>query len=315
MSDAILDVDLAAFESGTAAERAAVVDGVAKSLVSGFVYVGHDLSTDLLDQAYDLLGQFFALPRETKDRWTVADAHGQTGYTGLLVETAATSDHADWKEMLNWGDSIPEDHPLRRRFADRYRDPVLPEADVPGIREVLLTFHRGIADLQRRILRIIAVGLGAHETYFDKQVENGATLSRAIRYPSMVDSPGEQHVWAGAHGDINLITALPRATTRGLQVKTEDGWIDALPPENHLIINTGMMLERVTNGIIPAGIHRVVAEPGQTEERLSVVQFCHPKPWTMLTPLHCCVTPENPQRFESIMADDALSQVLWEINL
>ena len=34
------------------------------------------------------------------------------------------------------------------------------------------------------------------------------------------------------HGDINLITALPpRATAPGLQVKTEDGWVDAVAPE------------------------------------------------------------------------------------
>lgn len=315
MADAILDVDLAAFETGSGAARTAVVDGVTQSLKTGFVYVSHDLSADLLDTTYDMLGTFFALPREKKDRWTVPDARGQTGYTGLLIETAATSDHADWKEMLNWADTVPQGHPLARRFADRYREPVLPEDDVPGIRDVLIEFHRRIADLQRRILRIIAVGLGAHETYFDEQVEHGATLSRAIRYPPMQDAPGEQHVWAGAHGDINLITALPRATSRGLQVKTAGGWVDALPPENHLIINTGMMLERVTNGVIPAGIHRVVAEPGQNEERLSVVQFCHPKPWTMLAPLQSCITDDNPQRFAPIMAADALDQVLWEINL
>ena len=41
---------------------------------------------------------------------------------------------------------------------------------------------------------------------------NGATLTRAIRYPPMAESPGGGHVWAGSHGDINLITALPRAS-------------------------------------------------------------------------------------------------------
>ena len=30
------------------------------------------------------------------------------------------------------------------------------------------------------------------------------------------------HVWAAEHGDINLITALPRATAPGLQVKVND---------------------------------------------------------------------------------------------
>jgi len=313
--DAILDVDLIAFEQGTGAERRAVVDGVMRSLETGFVYAGHDVSTELIDDAYDMLAAFFSLDAETKARTTVEGTHGQTGYTGLLVETAATSDHPDWKEMLNWGDSLPTRHPLRTQFPTRYHDPVLPESDVAGITELLLTFHRSIADLQRRFLRIIAVGVGAHETLFDETVAVGANLTRAIRYPPMEQAPGGEHLWAGAHADINLITALPRATARGLQVQVDGAWIDALPPDDHVIINTGLMLERLTNGQIPAGMHRVVADPAQSGQRLSVVQFCHPAPWTMLTPLASCITPENPQRYLPIRAADALDEVLWQINL
>ncbi|HEY2429689.1 MAG TPA: 2OG-Fe(II) oxygenase family protein, partial [Acidimicrobiales bacterium] len=81
------------------------------------------------------------------------------------------------------------------------------------------------------------------------------------------------------------------------------------------IINTGIMLERISNGIIPAGQHRVVASPGQQGERYSVVQFCHPAPWMVLSPLASCVTAERPQRFGAIEAGDLLDRVLWEINL
>ena len=99
--DAILDVDLLAFEQGTAAERAAVVDGTMRSLETGFVYTAHDVSSDLIDSAYGMLADFFALDTDTKQRWIAEGTHGQTGYTGLLVETAASSDDPDWKEMLN----------------------------------------------------------------------------------------------------------------------------------------------------------------------------------------------------------------------
>ena len=95
----------------------------------------------------------------------------------------------------------------------------------------------------------------------------------------------------------------------------DGSWVDATPPEGHVIINTGLMLERVTNGLIPPGMHRVVADPDQPGERISVVQFCHPAPWTMLTPLSSCISEENPQRFLPIRAADALDEVLWQINL
>ncbi|MDQ2647918.1 MAG: isopenicillin N synthase family oxygenase [Actinomycetota bacterium] len=311
----ILEVDLLRFERGDAAAREAVVDGVRRSLATGFVYTSHDLPETVIDEAYDKLATFFALPQDVKAQFVAPGTNGQTGYTGLLVETAASADVPDWKEMLNWGAEVPQGHPLRRKYPHRYTDQVLPEAAVPGITDVLMLFHERIFDLQRRFLRIIAVGLGAHEDLFEDMLRDGSTLTRAIRYPAMTEAPGNQHVWAGEHGDINLITALPRATAPGLQVKTVDGWIDAVAPEGKVIINTGMMLEQLSNGVIPTGIHRVVAGADQPGERYSVVQFCHPTPWTVLAPLPSCCTPEHPQRFGAIEAGDKLDQVLYEINL
>jgi isopenicillin N synthase-like dioxygenase len=315
MSELILDVDLLAFERGDATQRRAVVDGVMRSLRTGFVYTSHDLSDGLLDTAYGMLEEFFSLPADTKARFVAPGTHGQTGYTGLLVETAATSDVPDWKEMLNWSLPVPAGHPLRTRYPHRYPEQVLPEAAVPGITETLMRFNADLLDVQKRFLRIIAVGIGCHESFFDGMLGHGATLARAIHYPPIAQAPSDQHVWAGAHGDINLITALPRASAPGLQVQTEVGWVDAVAPEGLAIINTGIMLEHLTNGAIPVGVHRVVAAPGQQGDRYSVVQFCHPTPWTILTPVASCITPERPQRFESISAADRLDTVLWEINL
>ena len=311
----ILDVDLLAFETGTEEERKAVVDGVRRSLRTGFVYTSHDLSADLLDTAYGMLQEFFSLPMEEKQKATVPGSNGQSGYTGLLVETAASSDTPDWKEMINWGHHLPEGHPLQQRYPHRYLGPHLPEEQVPGITEVLLEFKDRVFDLQRRFLRIIALGIGCHESFFDPMITDGTTLTRAIHYPSMEVAPGEDHIWAGEHGDINLITALPRATSRGLQVKTAEGWVDAIPPDDGVIVNTGIMLEHLTNGVIPQGIHRVIADPDQAGDRYSVVQFCHPTPWTILSPVPSCISPETPQRFAPIEAGNLLDQVLYDINL
>ncbi len=322
MSDQILDVDLLAFETGSGEQRRAVVDGVTRSLATGFVYTSHDVPDDLLDTAYGMLREFFESPLEAKRTMVAPGANGQTGYTGLLVETAASSDKPDWKEMLNWSSPIPAGHPLKRKFSNAYPDQMLPEQIVPGITEVLYRFHDTVADLQRRFLRVIAEGIGCHETFFDDMVADGPTLTRAIRYPAMSDldtelgpdgEPG--HEWAAQHGDINLITALPRATAPGLQVRVNDDWVDAVAPDDGVIVNTGIMLERLTNGRIPIGWHRVVAAPGYEGERYSVVQFCHPRPWTILSPVPSCCTPETPQRFGAISAEDALDEVLYEINL
>ena len=313
----ILDVDLLAFERGRGEQRRAVVDGVRRSLETGFVYTRHDLSEDLLDTAYGMLVEFFKAPPR---RSSGGSSPAPTARPGTPASSSRRRPRArcpDWKEMLNWSTPIPAGHPLKRRFPHAYPDQVIPEETVPGITKVLYEFHDTIAELQRRFLRVIAEGIGCHETFFDDMVQDGPTLTRAIRYPPMTDVPDDDpYEWAGQHGDINLITALPRATAPGLQVRVDDEWVDAVAPEGQVIINTGIMLERLTNGQIPIGWHRVVAAPGYQGERYSVVQFCHPRPWTVLAPvpelLHAGA-PAALRRRSS--AADALDEVLYEINL
>lgn len=311
----LLDVDLLAFERGSDSARRAVVDGVQQSLRCGFVISTHDLPNDLLDEAYALLAEFFHLPLAVKQRFHQADAHGQTGYTGVLVETAAQEDRADWKEMLNWSAPLAPDHPLRIHYPLLYPEAILPEAAVPGITAVLARFHSAMADVQRRFLRVIALGLGACETFFEEMVQEGPTLTRALRYPPMAEAPQAGHLWAAPHADINLITLLPRATAPGLEVSIDGVWEPVALAEDRVIINTGLMLERLSNGRLPSGWHRVMAPDGPQEERFSVVQFCHPRPSTILSPLACCCQDPTPQRFSAISAADALQDVLHRIKL
>ena len=311
----ILSVDLLRYETGDSGDRRRVVENVTRSLETGFVYCAHDMPDAVIDRAYDLLATFFHLEYEVKQRYVVPASMGQTGYTGLLVETAAISDTPDWKEMMNWGIELPAGHPLTRRFPHRYMKRTFPDDVVPGIGQALAELYDTLLDLQRRVLRIIAEGIGLDARFFDDCLKDGPTLCRALRYPPMEEAPEGNHVWSEEHADINLITALPRATTKGLQVKVDDAWVDAVPPDGHAIINTGMMLERLSNGRIPSGIHRVVADPALKGERYSVVQFCHPTPWTMLSPVTSCISTHHPQRHPPIMAGDWLDQVLYDINL
>ena len=63
---AVLDGDLLRFERGDQRAREAVVDGVRRSMATGFVTTSHDLPLDLLDEDYGLLEQFFQLPQPQK---------------------------------------------------------------------------------------------------------------------------------------------------------------------------------------------------------------------------------------------------------
>ena len=257
MADEILEVDLLAFEPGDAAARRAVVDGLMRSLATGFVYVAHDVSEDLIDEAYAMLERVLLAPGRDARRssWRPAPT-ARPATPACWSRRRPPPTWPTGRRCSTGARDVPAGHPLRTRFPHRYHDQVLPEAAVPGITEVLNAFHDAIADLQRRILRIIAVGIGCHESFFEKMLVDGSTLSRAIHYPADGRRrPDAPHVWAGEHADINLITALPRATAPGLQVKLKDEgrWIDAVAPEGDAIINTGLMLEIITNGVIAPG--------------------------------------------------------------
>jgi isopenicillin N synthase-like dioxygenase len=128
----ILEVDLLRFEQGDAAARAAVVDGVRRSLATGFVYTSHDLPEEVIDEAYAKPAEFFSLAQDVKEKFIVPGSHGQTGYTGLLVETAASAEVPDWKEMLNWSDEPPAGHRGARRHQPHHRAPAGHRRGAPG---------------------------------------------------------------------------------------------------------------------------------------------------------------------------------------
>ena len=147
MSDNILEVDLLAFESGDGERARAVVDGLMTSLETGFVYVKHDLSEDLIDSAYGMLEEFFTAEREVKEQFVAPGTHGQTGYTGLLVETAATAE-APVVEHLG---ETPAGH-LSKVY-------VLAESRGTGLAEALV--RDGVARLEALGFRHVWLGTNA----------------------------------------------------------------------------------------------------------------------------------------------------------
>ena len=136
--DDILDVDLLAFERGTATQRAAVVDGVRRSLATGFVYTRHDLSEDLLDTAYGMLAEFFSMPQEVKQRFVApGQPRPDRATPGCWSRPRRRATCPTGRRCSTGAASCPTGHPLRPAYPHRYGRQVLPEAAVPGITEVL----------------------------------------------------------------------------------------------------------------------------------------------------------------------------------
>lgn len=114
---------------------------------------------------------------------------------------------------------------------------------------------------QHDVVRTLADALGAHPDYFTDLLEDGPVVNRATWYPPMAEAPTDRHVWAVEHQDFDLITMLPRATSAGLEVLVDGEWLKVEAPPGHAVVNVGMVLDRLTNGLARAAVHRVVAPP------------------------------------------------------
>lgn len=281
----------------------------------GFAMV-KDFAIDraLIDRAWQLSEQFFALPEEEKRSYHIAGIGGARGYTPFGIEIAKDAKAHDLKEFWHIGRDLPEGHPL----ADASMPPNIWPARPEGFRQTFTELYRQFDAAGATILSAIALYLRLDEHWFDGPIEDGNSVMRLLHYPPLENVEGEA-IRAGAHGDINLITLLLGAEEAGLELLTKEGkWIPASPPEGAMVINVGDMLERLTNNYLPSTVHRVRNPDAERARfsRYSMPFFLHLRSDFAFHTLPQCVSDENPDRYPvSITADEFLQQRLREIGL
>ena len=307
-------VDLSKYKDGSAKEKAEFVKELGHAFHSiGFVgVVNHGIPKSLIDGFYAASKSFFALPVEIKRKYEIADLAGQRGYTSFGKEHAKQSQHADLKEFFQIGQdpkgaAVPSDHYPANVV-------VVEEPDFPKLGRQL---YEAFEEAGGHLLRAIASHLDLGEDYFDRHINLGNSILRAIHYPPITQEPASA-IRAEQHEDINLITLLVGASAGGLQLFTkENKWVDIVPEEDEIVINVGDMLQRLTNNYLKSTTHRVVNPPREEwhKPRLSIPFFLHPRSDMDLTCLDSCVTEERPLAYQPITAGEYLNERLREIGL
>ena len=122
---------------------------------------------------------------------------------------------------------------------------------------------------------------------------------------------------AAAHEDINLITLLCEATAGGLELLERDGtWRPIFAHPGQIIVDSGDMLQNISNGYFKSTTHRVVNPDNSRDRRFSMPFFVHPRSEVSLSPLPSCIARTGGQvRFPPITAGDYLQRRLTEIGL
>jgi isopenicillin N synthase-like dioxygenase len=307
-------LDLSHFVNGSIEQRNQFVNNLGDAYENiGFVAIrNHGIPAQVLTNLYREVKNFFDLPEDVKMKYDDSEGGGQRGYTGFGKEHAKNRNAGDLKEFWHFGqytENAPVDVPT---YPNNKMVSELPEFNLAG--EAIYT---ALEDTGIHMLRAIALHLGLEESYFDEKVKFGNSILRAIHYPPITGDPKDA-IRAGEHEDINLITLLVGASADGLEVLNKnDEWIGVTEVEDHIVVNVGDMLQRLTNDQLKSTTHRVVNPPRELwgTPRYSIPFFLHPRPEVRLDCLSQCISDSNPKKYEDCSAMDFLIERLREIGL
>lgn len=278
---------------GSELERAALGDELADIChhIGFFVAVDHGVPAGTVDAVFELMERFFALPVDQK---LLIDKRASRHFRGWEPEGAEyTNNRPDIREQIDvWTEWPPEpgwsqpDY-LRLLGPNQW----MPDAVLPGHREVTVQWMRDCGELADALLSAMALGLGLDGSQFRRFFgEKPMSLTKFIHYPPTPD--GQAGV--NAHHDAGILTVLAPGPTPGLQVQNHDGaWIDVPTVPGGFVINLGEMLQGMTGNYFVATPHRVIT----TEERYSAGYFHGPSLDATLDPL-----PLDDRFFEAVAA-------------
>lgn len=278
-----------------------------------FALSGHGISDENIDASYETIEQFFNLDQTTKNSYENTEIARQRGYTPYGIEHAKDNPEPDLKEFWQTGRTLADNHPLKNEFPDNF----WPQACAPKFELHIDGLYNAMEQMSIELLKAASLYLGKDENWLPDMATDGNTILRVIHYPKLAPDTPDGAVRSAQHEDINLITLLVGATADGLQVMDhDDTWIEVEGNHDHIIVDSGDMLQNLTNGLFKSTTHRVINPPNATSDRYSMPMFVHPRGDVDLTPLPEFVAQTGGKAlYPEISADEYLFQRLAEIGL
>lgn len=263
----------------------------------GFFYVSnHGVSEVQMTSVFDASRALFDLPDSAKQRLHISrSGRALRGYIGHYDENTDPLVTRDFKEAFDFGAASEPVSPF-------YGPNVWPE-ELPELEEVLMAYLDSMLDLSRRLLTAIALSLGLQPDYFEGLISHPVVVQRLLRYPRQSGAVDQTEIGIGAHTDYGLLTVLAQDDRGGLQVQNRDlEWVEAPPIPGTFVVNSGDLLQRLSNDQYVASVHRVVNVGGG--DRYSVPFFLDPNFDSVIAPASELVNADAPARYEPIVSGE-----------
>jgi len=248
----------------------------------GFFYItGHGVSIELQEELEKLSKEFFLL-REAEKMKISMQKSGKAWRGYFPVGDELTSNKPDLKEGIYFGQELPNSHPKVKEGIPLHGAnlfPVYPK----GLKNVVTQYMAQTTKVAHLIMKGIAIGLGLKSDYFSSTITSDPfILFRIFHYP--LQSKKQENWGVGEHTDYGFLTILKQDNVGGLQIKTNQKWVDAPVIENAFICNIGDMLDRITGGLYCSTPHRVKNTSGKN--RLSFPLFFDPNFDAFIKPIN-----------------------------
>ncbi|WP_192180341.1 isopenicillin N synthase family dioxygenase [Mesorhizobium amorphae] len=292
------------FDKIPVVDIAPLLDGTKKQWVAkeirwalsntGFMYVkNHGIPQDCIDSMFDVGRRFFDLPWAQKTSLHISKSDmALRGYIEPFGENTDPGKTKDLKECFDIG---PERSTLEGPFFGPNQWP----SSLPEFRALTYGYLQKMVGLATRLLKGIALSLDLRENYFENLMRDPISIQRLIHYPPQTGYITEDILGIGAHTDYGLLTILAQDDVGGLQVLNRDGdWVAGTPIHGTFIINIGDLIQRLTNDVYLANLHRVVNTSGR--ERYSIPFFIDADFNAIIEPLASCITNSNPLRYKPV---------------
>jgi isopenicillin N synthase-like dioxygenase len=289
-------VDISSFAADDGG-RIRVVNEVKRALSeSGFLYVlGHGIDAAQIGRAFAIASRFFVLPLERKAAFAYGSVEANFGFQGIESESLDPNSKPDLKEAFT----------MRNARAWAANAERWPDAEFRDM--ALELYDEGLAAAYR-MLAILAAGLDLPSHFFaERHLGENVTL-RFLHYPANLPTKSSDQLGAGAHTDYGSITLLFQDDVGGLELLGSDGeWHFAPPVADAVVINTGDLMERWTNGRFRSTMHRVRPITG-ARDRYSIALFVDPDSAVQVDCIPSCVRPDAPARYPPITAGEHIRQ-------
>ena len=309
-TEEIPTLDLSAYLSGAAgALEQAARDLHEISTTVGFFYLtGHGIPQSVIDGVFRESRRFHSLPEEVKRKVPRVDNDGfKSGYQEIFEERAKAKVNIINDAKPNMLSKFSVNREGGSGGATMLREGRKVEAnlwpeDLPGFKEAVLDYHHGVEALARSFLPLWAKCLALPADYFEPYFLTPHLTLSMLHYPPQKVIGNKQYGIA-PHTDNSLMTFLAQSNVPGLAVRMPSGhWrlVENVP--GTLLVNTGNLLVRWTNGTYLSTKHRVINT--NAVDRYSVPMFFGPSSDALIECLPTCHGPDRPPLYEPITYSD-----------